>query len=292
MHRDVWKLIRTVRQYMLRYGFERFIRSRLRKGPFYTTVQSLIATPPSYDVYIAGSDQIWNPAITGPISSYFFDFVREGKRIAWAASIGDVVNESFLRDNQKLLSEFDEIFVREKLLLLALEGCIRKPIGLVFDPVFLTSRAEWRRFANLPEQKHGKGQYILVYWLGDQVKYEVLIEKYRSNGLAVINLHPLGRELPSTDRTLCAGDPTAFIRLIDGATLVVTDSFHATALSLIIGTPVTCSEISNSNGRLGTMLGQLGIDDTDGILAPSDAILSEISKQTERARRILLETIG
>ena len=42
-----------------------------------------------YDAYIVGSDQVWNPLITGGDSAYFLDFVKDRqKKFAYAASFG------------------------------------------------------------------------------------------------------------------------------------------------------------------------------------------------------------
>jgi hypothetical protein len=115
-------------------------------------------------------------------------------------------------------------------------------------------------------------------------------EKYRSKRIAVINYIRLAESC----RVLIGRCAPAILQPTIGlrwATLVETDSFHPTALTLIIVTPVTSSEI-RIVWATRTKLGQLGIDETtDVILAPS--VYLELKKQTNRtARRILLGTIG
>ena len=57
----------------------------------YTSAEELRATPPQADLYIAGSDQIWNTACeNGKDAAFYLDFGSDDtRRISYAASIGD-----------------------------------------------------------------------------------------------------------------------------------------------------------------------------------------------------------
>ena len=68
-----------------------------------------------YDIYIAGSDQIWDYKLTNFDTTYFLDFVKEGKKkCSYAASIGEnLPPEEYQKKYKELLSDFDEILVRE-----------------------------------------------------------------------------------------------------------------------------------------------------------------------------------
>ena len=61
----------------------------------YTSLEMLHSSPPVYDVYITGSDQVWNPRITNGDSSYFLTFAPEGKRRICMLLVLDYLN--FLR---------------------------------------------------------------------------------------------------------------------------------------------------------------------------------------------------
>ena len=41
-----------------------------------------------YDIYVSGSDQIWNTKTTDFDIAYFLGFKKEGKRIAYSVSAG------------------------------------------------------------------------------------------------------------------------------------------------------------------------------------------------------------
>ena len=71
--------------------FEAFVAEEMALSPRrYTAFEQLRADPPAYDVYVAGSDQIWNPYIFQDKQfdpSFLLGFVREGRRIAYAPSL-------------------------------------------------------------------------------------------------------------------------------------------------------------------------------------------------------------
>ena len=56
----------------------------------YTAFDQLQAAPPAYDVYVAGSDQIWNPKIfpDGRFDPVFFGAFTDRRKVAYAPSFG------------------------------------------------------------------------------------------------------------------------------------------------------------------------------------------------------------
>ena len=54
----------------------------------YNSIGELYANPPLFDIYITGSDQLWNPTQPYCIEPYFLTFVKEGRKISYATSIG------------------------------------------------------------------------------------------------------------------------------------------------------------------------------------------------------------
>src|SRR5699024_8079353 len=72
--------------------FEAFVAEEMSlSSQRYTAFAQLQEVPPAYDVYVAGSDQIWNPYIFQNKQfdpAFLLDFVREGRRISYAPSLG------------------------------------------------------------------------------------------------------------------------------------------------------------------------------------------------------------
>ena len=74
----------------------------------YATSNDLVNHPPIYDLYLAGSDQIWNPSLNGFINPYFLTFAPKGrKKSSYAPSIGIVsLDEAQKKQFKILLSDF------------------------------------------------------------------------------------------------------------------------------------------------------------------------------------------
>ena len=129
----------------------------------YQSNEELKANPPKADVYIAGSDQIWNTLFqNGRDAAFYLDFAPKGtKRVAYAASFAtkDVVEEykPFVR---RMLQGFDSISLRERISLPLLESLGRNDGVAVCDPVFLLSREQWNKI--LPTSSIEE-KYLLVY---------------------------------------------------------------------------------------------------------------------------------
>lgn len=68
-----------------------------------------------YDAYIVGSDQVWNPLITGGDSAYFLDFVKDRqKKFAYAASFGVSSWPVGYPSAEKMFEDFRAISTHEK----------------------------------------------------------------------------------------------------------------------------------------------------------------------------------
>ncbi len=220
--------------------------------------------PPLADYYICGSDQIWNPFFRSQKNDlgYFLDFAPLNKpRIAYAPSFGcDELPETAKRNIKELIEKFRAVSVREK----AGQQIIKKETGrdvpVVADPTLLLTSDEWASFEqkvnNIPDK------YILCYRFSDNRKTKEHIDDIsRITGLPVLTL-PLA--LPAYrdnyQKVFQAG-PREFIYLIHNASLVCTDSFHATVFSLIFHTPFYCflrenfkGNSSNMNSRINNLL--------------------------------------
>ncbi|MCR0182865.1 polysaccharide pyruvyl transferase family protein [[Clostridium] innocuum] len=188
---------------------------------------------------IAGSDQIWSPLHlkNNPmdIKLFFLKFVPECKRFSYAPSLG----VDSITDNQKKLykeniTSFSKIALREESARNILCDIIDKEITLVPDPVFLLSCNEWRSKFNYINESKSTDSYILTYFLGEpnsETKKNIT-EIANNVNMKIINLS--GNFYEKDD---IVPAPDEFVKLIDKASLVFTDSFHACAFSIIMQTP-------------------------------------------------------
>lgn len=194
------------------------------------------------DLFVTGSDQIWNPFCCGFNPMMFLEFAGDKKRIAYASSIARPKLPLILRERIKEdLRKFSHIGVREEESVALLRELLgRDDIIRVADPTYLLSREEWIEFGNraviefkVPEK------YIFCYFIdGERAQdYKNMVEDVkRKTGIhrvitmnCTTNNANVGGDIHYTD-----GGPYEFVHLLQQASFVCMDSFHATLLSLIL----------------------------------------------------------
>lgn len=213
--------------------FDAFTNEYLKRTACkYHSNEELYANPPKADVYIAGSDQIWNTLFqNGRDAAFYLDFAPQGaKRISYAASFAteDVVEE-YKPFVQKMLQNFDAISIRERCSLSLLSSLGRTDGVAVCDPVFLLNREQWEELL-LQGQKVER--FLLVYDTEKSDIVKIIAQRIaKVKKLKIYNVS--GFRLDYVDNDFWASSPLNFVQLIRDADYVVSNSFHATAFSLI-----------------------------------------------------------
>ena len=213
--------------------FDKFTKNYLNLTKRYLSYNDLVDCPPEADVYIAGSDQIWNSNLpNGKDAAYFLQFGKDNvKRISYAASFAiSELSEPYKSLNSKWLKRFDAISVREQSGLSILKSLDIKDGIEVLDPVYLLTASEWSEFAG--KKPLVKDQYILVYDLylnDDRLRMEAkrLSKEHR---LKIVSVDGL-LKCHYADKNISNAGPNEFINLIKNASYIVTNSFHATSFS-------------------------------------------------------------
>ena len=196
----------------------------------YTSNEELKSNPPEADIFFAGSDQIWNSFFNnGKDPAFYLDFAPLGTvKASYAASFATENIFTELKPQIKeWLSNMDYISVRESSGLNILNDLGIQEAVQVLDPVFLLPKEKWE---SIIEYTAENDSYIFLY---DFDKNEQL-------GLAARELaHKNGWKVysyldnPYCDRCFKNAGPRAFLGLIKNAEMVISNSFHATAFSLI-----------------------------------------------------------
>lgn len=193
-----------------------------------------------YNAFIVGSDQVWNREIIKEDNSFFLDFVsKPTKKFSYAASIGSsTLSETQLDYISKQIEDFSRVAIREPDLIQPLQRKSNHKIECTIDPVFLLSGEEWRK--HIPNYQ--KKKYILFFMMGIGKSALPAInfakELAREKGLELIYLSDKERWYKFRDmKHYGTASPEEFIGLIENAEFVVTNSFHATAFSIILHTP-------------------------------------------------------
>jgi hypothetical protein len=215
--------------------FDKFSKKYIPLTRIYNSIDELRQNPPEADMYIAGSDQIWNTTFrNGTDPGYYLDFGEKSvRRESFAASFAteDIVPSArdFVKDN---LKRFDKITVREQSALKILEN-LGYQGSLQDDPVFLLSAQEWNEIAD----GTGEGEnYVLVYdfYNDDNIKQEAL-RIAQERDLNIYAVCPM--KLSYADKNYVYSGPETFVSLIKNASCVVSNSFHGTVFAMIYRVP-------------------------------------------------------
>ena len=198
----------------------------------YRSVDELKKNPPEADLYIAGSDQIWNTTFhNGKDPAFYLDFGSPKRKISYAASFAtETLEEGTEAFVKRMLKNFNAISVREESGL-ALLNAMGYDGGLVVDPVFLMDKNDWDSF-DMPNQIP-KERYVLVY----DFDYKGCLMGQLARRLAKIrrckiySVSPFMRRY--ADRSFVGIGPEKFVSLIKHADCVLSNSFHGSAFSLI-----------------------------------------------------------
>lgn len=199
----------------------------------YQTVEQLRQNPPEANLYIAGSDQIWNTSFkNGLDEAFYLDFGSPKRRISYAASFAtkELKNktEPFVK---KQLGNLDSIGVREQSGLQLLDSLGYKG-QLVVDPVFLLSPEEWDRFDTMPLSGE---RYILTYdfeYNGQSVA-AVARNLARLYKCEIYSVSPYKQSY--ADEVFDEITPGEFVSLVKHAECVIGNSFHGMAFSMVYG---------------------------------------------------------
>lgn len=205
----------------------------------YYTIDKIYEINKLYDCFICGSDQIWRPTFEGNlIGIYWLDVInQEHLKASYAASIGlTTLPESILDKAKGYLQSFDYISVREPAAKEILSKVIDKDIEITIDPVFLLEKKEWDSMAKKPKIDE---PYIFVYMIhGTRKLLNSIIKFAKMENLKIVTFPYMAyyfrmTEFSFGDIKIFDADPADFLGYIKDAEFVFTDSFHATAFSII-----------------------------------------------------------
>ena len=196
----------------------------------------------AYDVYVSGSDQIWNRESQELkdvewrkyMSPYLLEFT-ERKKISYASSIAKMTDENLMRIREALL-RFDHIAMREGSSAEKIAKLVGNPVSRVLDPTLLLHSDDWNRLIGNWENRYTTGKYIFYYSLKgvrglnkDIAEVKKLSKKLN---LPVVTIAPLAFYLPSKNiinaADACVED---FLGLIKNAEFIITNSYHGTLFS-------------------------------------------------------------
>ncbi len=223
----------------------------------YKTIQSLNESEHDFDVFICGSDQIWNSSRQAGIDeAYFLNFApKDAKKVSYAASFG---RSNFDKANAKklsrLISSFHSISVREPSGVRLVAELTNRKAEYVLDPTLLLGE----KYIKTVMPSNLNKSYIFSYLLRSK-EVATRTNKYISNKIDL--------ELVSHETLKAQGNalsPFEWVGYFKYAEYIVTNSYHGTLFSLIFNKPFIFVALngkkSTYNERSLSLLNQISLD--------------------------------
>jgi hypothetical protein len=193
-----------------------------------------------YDIFITGSDQVWNYTNGFSPEPYFLTFVKKGKKkISYAASIGHSNIPAEIEEKYRTwFNNIDYISTREEQAEQLIKDISGKDAITALDPTFLLTMEEWLKIFNV--QKQNSDSYLLIYNLSKSpylFKLAQFIAKRKN--FKIIRIVPSCWTLEHHIgiKNIYDAGPVEFVKLFANASFVLTNSFHGTAFSINFNIP-------------------------------------------------------
>ena len=225
---------------------------------FYSSIEELKTSPPDADIYITGSDQVWNfwgqpltVAKQETLDAFFLNFGKpETKRTAYAASFGtrsiDKKSSEIIRP---LIKKFSFVSVREESGLALCDSNGYKNAEWVPDPSLLLNKNHYRSLYKDIKSINFKKPFCLVYMIRDNHYFLRDVYAWAEEKKYEICLITNSGLIQHTYRETFATIPD-WIWLIDNSEYVITDSYHGCIFSLIFGKPFGIIPFDNCENDL------------------------------------------
>lgn len=223
----------------------------------YTNNQELKEDLPEGDVFICGSDQIWNSFFeNGKDPAFYLNFVPDTKKkISYAASFAiDELEESVKPLVKENVERMHAVSVRETSGLTILKDLGIEKAVQVLDPVFLLERSHWDKFIFPIEE-----DFIFIYdFDSNPLIKEIAIELKKQKGWKIYSLN---QNIDYADKNFWLEGPERFLSLVSQSQINLTNSFHSLAFSLIFQQHfVVVNRIEKINTRMRDLLQLVGLE--------------------------------
>ena len=282
-------------------NFQEFFAKYHNTTNEYNSFEELKLNPPVSDMYISGSDQVFNPLAKKPW--FFLEFGGENvRRISYAASVGiDTVPEDKKDLFKNGLKNFDVISVRESESKELVEKYYGKKVSVNVDPTLLIRQKEWDAIKNDSYCAGIKKSYALVYafytpkWLSKKLR-----EIHKNTGLDIVVLSYNGFVKIYHNKIIMNAGPAEFLKLVSEADMIISSSYHGCIFSMIYEKPFYAVVNTNAKTRISSLLSLFDLkkrvlsEDTRidmDIDIDYNNIKNKIERERERTKEYLTKAI-
>lgn len=236
--------------------FDDFLRKHINlTGKTYYSEADLKNSLPKADAYCTGSDQVWNSHWNeGVDRPFYLNFLPDDAyRFSYASSIGSTkLSYDEKQEVAPMLKKYSHISVREDSGVTIIQDMGISDVEQVLDPTLLFDAKAWNPFVS---NRYENQKYVVTYNLHHDKRIDQyatkLADKYQ---LKVLNISYNWHDIIRSGHLVWCPTIEEYLGLIRDAAYVVTDSFHATAFSLIFGTKFIDIFPEQASARLRSIL--------------------------------------
>lgn len=243
--------------------FGNFVRKSLHLTKKYVTAEDLDNDPPKADVYVTGSDQVWNSKYNhGVDRGFFLDFLPEdAHRVAFVASFGTTqLSSDEQNEIGRYIGRYQALSVRESSAQKILESLGRTDAVWLIDPTLQIRKETWISMAS---RRLVKEKYCVLMLLYNEDNHATEYARKIANakGLKLVKVSWEMKKPPMVDRLMTHRSPTDFLSLFYNADFVVTNSFHGLAFSINFEKQFVVVPRDEFNSRIESLLQLTGLED-------------------------------
>ncbi len=271
--------------------YDSFLEKHLHiSNTVYRDFTDLRRAEEQYDAFLVGSDLVWNPQMTEGVNPiYFLEFAPNKKKIAYAASVGmSEPPEELLKEIAAKAEKLDCISLREKTTAMQLQPYVKKKVHAVLDPTLLTDGEDWASFYDAKPLCDRK--YIFAFCLE---KSDLLVKQV--NLLAKTYGYEI---ITSTRKDGFAADrvtsvrfqmgPSEFLNYVRHAQIVVTNSFHGCAFSVLFHKDLYCIPHTTRGVRMTELM--MNLEMPERIIQETPRLCEKVDyEQVEKIRASMMQ---
>lgn len=156
---------------------------------------------------------------------------------SYAASLGDSdVTDDFLKELKTKVDSFSFLGIREPGLVPYLSSVTNAPVKRVLDPTLLFEKSKYETIEAGIDSLPTSERYLLMYSRRRNQKMEAFAEKIaKDQGLEIVEISlrgDVGDHIQKYDAGV-----EEFLRLVDGVSFVITNSFHGLIFAALYHRP-------------------------------------------------------
>ena len=253
---------------------DKFVDSEIKESREYTTFDDIHNDSPEYDIYMSGSDQIWNWRTMCADPTYLLDFAPKDKpKIAYSSSFSvNYIPEDLWKMYSKCLSEYKAISVRESNGSRLIKELIGREVPVVLDPTLLLNNKQWKKLASKARWKQKMpNKYILSYMLNytfnPKPTMTALLNHLQHRYQCPVIMLGRPNEMFNGDIFQMSKSQGIgvyeFLWLVSHASVVASSSFHGSAFAVNMGVPLLAlvEKEDQEDDRIPSFLSSVGLSE-------------------------------